>query len=216
MTNYGVTHALGGNMPECCLCNSTCVCGLLFVLILLFFVILIFRRNSVAMTQVNNSSGAAPPPPPPSPKNKCLEILKCILGCGTFLIVLAYLTCMYPIKVQRYFIYDTNKENSDFVIESLKVNKLMLLDKVLMVEKEDCGLRIGDSRVRTMIDGDQEVFDAYARWRIIFNLSRSQDHTIYPDERQRYIRDYSLFWPRKMIVRVDRLLPFCRKLPLIK
>ena len=203
-------------MPECCLCDAVCT-SIIFAVVLIFIVIvLIIRSNPPSISQVSNQTnnpGSSGPPPPP-PKNKCIEALKCILGCGALLLFLTYLACLYPINVYKYFIYDTNKEYSDLVIASLKVNKLMTLDKLLMIEKAECGLRISDVRVNTIVDGDQQVIDAYACWRYIYNLRRSHDHTIYPDERDEYIIKYSLLWPRKMLVKTNRLLPFCHKLPL--
>ena len=205
-------------MPECCLCDATCSFILFFIIVMLLFLILAVWPKQASVSMVNNQTNNPSPPPPDgtTTKKSCLDIIKALLCYGGILLVLVFLTCLYPIKITDYFIYDTSKENNDYVIGSLKVGKLQVLDKVLMIEKKECGERIARVRVKTMVNGDQAVIDAYDRWRDIKTFSRSYDHWIYPDEREIYIREYDLMWPRKKLVRTKRLLPFCRKLPWIK
>lgn len=203
-------------MPECCLCDVRCVCGLVFVLVVIVVAILIDKKSNVSVTQVNNTDGKSSPPPPPPPPNFWLELLKKVFLGGVVISVSLYGFCIISSEENReYLIYDTNQENNAFIIGSLTAPKLKKLDIVLLKEKKECGLQLRPQVVDMMVDGDQAVIEAYARWRICKNLSRSVGWSIYPDEREYYIKTYSLTWPKPVVVRGNRKT-VCSKLPFLK
>lgn len=188
-------------MPEC---DLGCICALLFVIITLIL-ILIFRQRDISVTQVNNCGDDNPAPPGPPQKDPWYKIffkyfIRICLALTISLSIAIAFCSNTGASVFKYFIYDTDYQNNDFVIGSLTTRQLIGLDVVLMEEKKKCGLRLESSRVKMMVDGDHEVVQAYDRWRHCKNFKRSFHYSIYPDERDYYIKKYSLLWAKKVPV----------------
>jgi hypothetical protein len=87
-----------------------------------------------------------------------------------------------------YFVYDTDPQNNDFIRARLEVEQLKQLDRLLMVEKENSGLRLSNVELEKLTGNDQIIIDAYSRWRKCKDMMRSYHHSIYPDERKHYNR----------------------------
>ena len=81
------------------------------------------------------------------------------------------------------YIYDTDPRNDDFIRGTLSAAKLNILDKVLLKEKKQGGLKLSNTELNSITKYDQEIIDAYGRWRKCKNMMRSSHHVIYPDER---------------------------------
>jgi len=200
-------------MPECCLCDVRCICVFCFVLLIIGVILLLYKKDGVSVSQVNNPAPTPPPPPIPIP---WLDFLKKFGLGGIVISVGLYGFCIISSEESReYMIYDTNQKNNAFIIGALPGPKLKKLDAVLLEEKKECGLEVRPARVDMMVDADQMVVEAYARWRICKDLSRGVGWSIYPDEREYYITTYSLTWPEPTVVSGNRNR-VCSKLPFVK
>jgi hypothetical protein len=83
-------------------------------------------------------------------------------------------------------IYDTDPSNNRFIIGNLKPAQLKILDRVLMEELQRGQLRLSGSLLRDLARGDQDVINAYDRWRKCCNLMRSSNRVVYPNERNSF------------------------------
>ncbi len=84
-----------------------------------------------------------------------------------------------------HYYYDTDPKNDKFIKGDLSKNKLKKFDKILMAEKENSGLRFSTAKVNQLTGNDNDLIDAYDRWRKCKEMRRSYHRTIYPDERDK-------------------------------
>ena len=85
----------------------------------------------------------------------------------------------------KYFIYDTDPDNDQFIQGQLEVHQLKALDAILEIEREKCGLRLPMVELDALAKNDRGLVDAYQRWRKCKDMMRSNHHVIYPSERKR-------------------------------
>lgn len=81
-------------------------------------------------------------------------------------------------------VYDTDPRNNAFIKGSLNEKELLLLDRVLMIEKKNNGMELDRSTLIRISRNYPEVIEAYDRWRKCKTMRRSDNHVIYPDERR--------------------------------
>jgi len=111
------------------------------------------------------------------------------------ILILASSKYIYP-RFRRFFtsrdvtrelvIYDTDPRNDEFIKGSLSPGKMRRLDHVLLKEKNNDGLRLSTDRLNELTQYDNEIIEAYNRWRKCKDMRRSHHHVIYPDERHLY------------------------------
>lgn len=89
-------------------------------------------------------------------------------------------------KPPALLVYDTDPRNDEFIKGTLKRQKQKKLDAVLLIEKKECGLRLSNQQLYEYTKYDNEVIEAYNRWRKCKEMRRSYHHVIYPDEREFY------------------------------
>ncbi len=93
---------------------------------------------------------------------------------------------LQTIGTKQSNIYDTQAENDAYIKANLSKKQLSTLDRLLLQEKKDGGLRLSTKTLAKMTNGDVELEQAYLRWRKCREMMRSNHHTIYPDERHLY------------------------------
>jgi hypothetical protein len=93
-----------------------------------------------------------------------------------------------PIPSPSHFIYDTDSKNNVYIKTNLHPQLLRTLDKVLEKEKENSGLRLTDVDLNKISQYNNEVNEAYNRWRKCKDMMRSNHHVIYPSERRLYFK----------------------------
>ena len=81
------------------------------------------------------------------------------------------------------YLYDTDPSCNDYIKGRLEPAKLDKLDKILLAEKKNSGLRLSLKELAAMAANDAIVMDAYARWRKCKDMMRSYHRVVYPDER---------------------------------
>lgn len=84
------------------------------------------------------------------------------------------------------YLYDTDFKNDNFIKGPLTDQQLRILDQLLTKEKNDCGLRLSEADLNRISKNNNEINDAYTRWRKCKDMMRSSHHVIYPDERNLY------------------------------
>jgi len=84
------------------------------------------------------------------------------------------------------FVYDTDPRNDAFIKGTLKKEKQKKLDAILMIEKKECGLRLSNQQLYEYTKYENDIIEAYNRWRKCKEMRRSYHHVIYPDERKLY------------------------------
>jgi len=89
-----------------------------------------------------------------------------------------------PDKIHYY--YDSDPKCDKFIKGDLNHYKLKRFDKVLLAEKKNDGLRLSVPRLHQLTNNDNDLIDAYERWRKCKEMRRSYHRTIYPDERDKY------------------------------
>ena len=87
---------------------------------------------------------------------------------------------------EYWFRYDTDPRNDTFIKGRLRQNQLRHLDRVLLKEKELCGDKLDSQTLNEIARYDNEILDAYDRWRKCKDMRRSHHKSIYPDERKLY------------------------------
>ena len=104
--------------------------------------------------------------------------------------VFAYM-CGTEEAAEEWIVYDTDPRNDTFIKGRLRYRQLIRLDDVLRREKQNKGLRLDKATVNEIAKYDNEIIDAYDRWRKCHDMRRSKHKTIYPDERHlyHYLRD---------------------------
>ncbi len=93
---------------------------------------------------------------------------------------------LQAIGTSHFIIYDTQAENDAYIKANLSKKQMSTLDRLLLKEKKDGGLRLSTKTLSNMTHGDVELEQAYLRWRKCREMMRSKHHTIYPDERHLY------------------------------
>ena len=89
---------------------------------------------------------------------------------------------------QYYFVYDTDSKNDVYIKSNLHPQLLRILDRVLEKEKKNSGLRLTDVELNKITSYNNEVNEAYNRWRKCKDMMRSSHHVIYPSERDLYFK----------------------------
>ncbi len=93
----------------------------------------------------------------------------------------------FPRNVERqWIIYDTDPRNDEFIKGGLPYPKLLRLDRILLKEKDLCGERLTSQELNEIARYDNDLLEAYDRWRKVKDMRRSQNRVIYPDERRLY------------------------------
>ncbi len=87
---------------------------------------------------------------------------------------------------QEWIIYDTDPLNDQFIKGTLKQNKMKKFDRILMQEKREGGGRLSNQELNELTKYDNELIEAYNRWRKCKDMRRSHHRVIYPDERELY------------------------------
>ncbi|MBN1479857.1 hypothetical protein EH223_18280 [candidate division KSB1 bacterium] len=87
---------------------------------------------------------------------------------------------------ERWIIYDTDPRNDTFIKGRLRYGELLILDRILMKEKSNNGLRLDSTTLNEAAKYDPKIIDAYDRWRKCKDMRRSYHRSIYPDERELY------------------------------
>jgi hypothetical protein len=163
------------------LCKTLQCCPAVYIFIALFIVIFIVLRF-LGNNQLNMKAA----------------IIFCLIlsGGGTYIInkknqdkwpkmYYAFCTKSAP---PIYYIYDSDIKNDNFIKGSLQNQQLKNLDKILIKEKQKNGLRLSDADLNRISRNNNELNDAYFRWRKCRNMMRSLHHVIYPDERALYLK----------------------------
>ena len=83
------------------------------------------------------------------------------------------------------FIYDTDPQNDRYIKGMLTPRQFKILDRILMEEERNGGMRLSSGRVNQWAMDDKAVIEAYDRWRRCVSLMRSENSVIYPSERAR-------------------------------
>lgn len=183
---------------------------LLLALFIIIVLIVVYRKQDVLISQSNTNNSPPPPPGPPPPrKPKLGELLLYGVLIVTFMMVAICIACR-PQIVRIYLLYDTDYQNNEYIVGELKGRKLYVFDKLLMVEKKACGIRLPYERVEMVVDGDQDIIDAYKRWRICKDMRRSFHRIVYPDEREYFIDKYDLTWVKRVVVSTRYKFSFCK------
>ena len=81
------------------------------------------------------------------------------------------------------YIYDTDTSNNNYIKGTLSEQELDVFDNLLEYERSLCGPKLPREDVEKYSTNDQDIFDAYYRWRRCKELLRSKSHTVYPSER---------------------------------
>lgn len=81
------------------------------------------------------------------------------------------------------FIYDTDQRNDRFIKGELSGEKLRMLDKILIHEKQNYQMRLSGDVLMELAQNDDDLIRAYTRWRKCYDMMRSNTHVVYPDER---------------------------------
>lgn len=92
-------------------------------------------------------------------------------------------------KPKTIFLYDTDLQNNNHIKGELRNDQLLILDRILLEEKAQCGLRLNSLRVKELAKNKEEIINAYERWRKCKDMYRSYHRVVYPDERQRIINE---------------------------
>jgi hypothetical protein len=87
------------------------------------------------------------------------------------------------------FFYDTDATNNEYIKGDLNEWQLRKLDRILSEEKRLCGLRLSDLRLNELSSNNNQVTDAYDRWRKCKDMYRSYHKIVYPDERERVLQE---------------------------
>ncbi len=90
----------------------------------------------------------------------------------------------------RAYFYDTDPRNDEYIKGDLSQYQLRRLDRILMDEKRNGGLRLSNVRLQQLARNRPELIDAYERWRKCKDMYRSYHHCVYPDERSLYYYNY--------------------------
>ena len=86
-----------------------------------------------------------------------------------------------------FFLYDTDPRNNDFIKGNLLPKQLRILDRLLELEKKQCGLRLTPQDINKITRYNSEVKEAYDRWRKCKDMMRSYYRVVYPSERKLYL-----------------------------
>ncbi|MDZ7370304.1 MAG: hypothetical protein ONB12_03940 [candidate division KSB1 bacterium] len=89
----------------------------------------------------------------------------------------------YSYTGSRAFIYDTDWKNNEYIKGDLSTYELRRLDKILMEEKRNGGLRLSSQRLHQLARNNNDIIEAYDRWRKCKDMYRTFYHSVYPDER---------------------------------
>ena len=84
------------------------------------------------------------------------------------------------------FLYDTDTQNNAFIKGDLSTEQLKKLDILLEKEKASGGNRLTTKQITRITRHDQELYDAYYRWRRCREMMRSKHRSVYPSERYLY------------------------------
>ncbi len=170
-----------------------------WIIVLLLFVIVV-----IALRQVGGSSS------PPSKKNRWktafialilliiavlaaefvgIDVIsrgKKIAKCTITTVVHSLKSCVtgnVPDSVTNsgLYYYDTDPECNQYIKDNLNSHQLRKLDIVLKREQAQGGKKLDSDRVKQI--GGNNVYNAYLRWRICYELRRSSGHVVYPSER---------------------------------
>lgn len=87
---------------------------------------------------------------------------------------------------REWIIYDTDPRNDEYIKGGLPNAKLRRLDRILLKEKDLCGERLSSNELNEVARYDNELIEAYDRWRKVKDMRRSHHRVIYPDERNLY------------------------------
>lgn len=87
---------------------------------------------------------------------------------------------------EKWIIYDTDPRNDTFIKGRLRYDEMLKLDRILLKEKNNNGMRLDISTLNEAAKYDQKLIDAYDRWRKCKDMRRSYHRSIYPDERELY------------------------------
>ncbi|RPI03870.1 MAG: hypothetical protein EHM72_00300 [Calditrichaeota bacterium] len=91
--------------------------------------------------------------------------------------------CFRSQNTQMDYFYDTDPNNNTFIKANLSPRQFFLLDRILMDEKASNGLKLSNLRIQELSRNDNDVIEAYERWRKCKNMNRSYHRVVYPDER---------------------------------
>lgn len=82
------------------------------------------------------------------------------------------------------YMYDTDPQNDAFIKGRLTRQQMQILDKILMLEKKQNGMKCAPADVNQISRYDKELIEAYQRWTNCKNMRRSYHHVLYPNERK--------------------------------
>ncbi|MDZ7345245.1 MAG: hypothetical protein ONA69_00465, partial [candidate division KSB1 bacterium] len=74
-------------------------------------------------------------------------------------------------------------KNNEYIKGDLSTYELRRLDKILMEEKRNGGLRLSSQRLHQLARNNNDIIEAYDRWRKCKDMYRTFYHSVYPDER---------------------------------
>jgi hypothetical protein len=87
------------------------------------------------------------------------------------------------IRDEKYS-YDTDIKNDIYIKGDLSSQQLSVFDKILEQEKAYGGLKLSNDEVAKIANNDNDLTNAYLRWRNCKEMMRSNHRTYYPSERR--------------------------------
>lgn len=174
-------------------CCSTPIYLVMGILTLIIILILSSKKDGISVVQTVNEKPQEKGPPPPNYYKTVVIIIIIVtavfyLYCRSvekmeFIKCLCKIFCK-PVPEPGAFIYDTKPEYDRYIKDDLSIEQLKRFDKILMLEKKKCGLKLTKSDLDKLAYSAPELRAAYERWRWCVDLRRTSSHVVYPDERK--------------------------------
>jgi len=189
-------------------CDATCIC-IALIIALVIILIIVSRKINVQITQTQGQAATQI-----QKKTFLVIVRQAIVNISVSIVVTLTVTISIDIAfnlkiidtlclwfrrstvdtspcsqhegtvAQMSGIYDTDPANDAYIKGGLNESQLALLDKVLIHEFNNGGVRLSGFQLKAIVKDDQQVVAGYSRWRTCKDLMRSNGNVIYPVEKK--------------------------------